>query len=250
MRTRRFPAALGVILPIIVLSLLLPLEMAAAQKSDTEAPSPKHSLRDGAWALQFGLPAFSRGGYNDPELSIKYHLSDRGALRIGMEIEGVISFGNSDNYRGEDEPDSMINYTEFDTDRQGFRLDLQYTSYGPSTSNLHLFWGAGPLIDFFRGKEKSESVSYGYYGQRRTSVEYNSTQWAFGLSGAIGAEWFLSTRVSLVAEYGISLEYRYYTRESNAVSYYYEESYSRNKYHNNSFDLDLRESKIALSVYL
>jgi hypothetical protein len=247
MSKRRFSLGLNIASAVIVVCILaVPL---MAQESEEKAPAPKNSLRDGAWALQFGLPALSRGGYDDPEVSIKYLLSDRRAVRLGIEVDGLISFGKSDDYRGQTVPDSLADFEEFDSDRQGIRIEAEYTSYGFNESDLHFFWGVGPLFEYSRQFEKSVRVSYYYDGLRRNVTESEIHQWALGLSGSIGAEWFLLERVSILAEYGISFQYDYYTREMNAVSSF-DDFRSKNKYHRNSFDLDLRESRIALSVYL
>ena len=221
----------------------------AAQEGESGTPGPKHSLEDGAWALQFGFgSALSRRSFGEPDFSVKYHLSDRRAVRLGIGVDGLITFGNNDRHSGQTKPDSLEYAREFDSNGQDFELTAEYIFYSSPGSNIHILWGAGPLLEYHRRFEKTMTANYRPDGIHRHTYETKTNTWAFGISGALGAEWFFLRRVSIFAEYGIELEYRYTDRKMTGTSRD-EGSQTEDKAHTNTFDLDLKTSKIGLSVY-
>jgi hypothetical protein len=59
-------------------------------------PSENNSLKEGVWAMQFGISSnFTLTSFQGSTLALKYQLSDRDAIRGGITINGSTSNGNS-----------------------------------------------------------------------------------------------------------------------------------------------------------
>lgn len=225
--------------------------IATAQEAESDAPAPKHSLKDGAWALQFSLgSAFSLRGYDGIVISAKYHLTKGSAIRLGIDINGDIYFGGRTSHSGTLPDDTLYSSSRDNINREGIKLISEYIKYTRIDPQLHFFLGTGPTFGFWHSKSKS--------ADRRTypidprshvfiSEEYN---WSFGISGLLGAEWFPTKRISFMAEYGVSFDYRYAMRKSEYSTTEERAKLNRSRYHMNYFRLDLLRAKIGIAVYL
>lgn len=247
MRGISFQPNIAKCLVIAICCVCIVAPITSAQEGNSEAGSRAHSLKDGAWALQFQFgSAFSSRGYEDIVISGKYHLSDGTAIRIGIDLDGSVRFGNSNRYFPKG--DSLRDTNEFDYDRFGFDLLSEYILYSQPISNIHIFYGAGPLVKFYRDFRKDSYLNY-INGEYRTSErETVLNNWSFGVSAVLGAEWFATKRISLIAEYGAEFEYSYITRETK-TSDSDEGEYSEFKFHENAFDLDLKRVKMGIAIY-
>ncbi len=224
--------------------------IATAQEGESDAPAPKHSLKDGAWALQFQLgSALSPRGYESMVISAKYHLTNRSAIRLGFDINGDIYFGGHTSHRGAPPDDTLYSSSRDNINRQGINLKSEYLKYTQIDPQLHFFLGAGPTFGFSHYKSKrNDRRTYPPEpkGPRYISEDYN---WSLGISALLGAEWFPSKRISFIAEYGVSFDYTYALRKSEYTT---DEGvyFNRSRFHMNYFSLDLLAAKIGIAVYL
>ncbi|HET9252733.1 MAG TPA: hypothetical protein VFP58_11525 [Candidatus Eisenbacteria bacterium] len=193
-----------------VLVLLLILLPEAAARAQEEADPSRHSLRSGAWALDFGVqPSFS-GFSGSAGIAVKHHLSDRLGLRLGGTT--VIEERESDGSRRELFP----GYPEVEYDR---RTDYDVREY---TAFLHLqpyvsvqertaiYLYGGPIATWTRSSDSEwEILTNGSAIRYRREYE----AWYAGLEVGAGFEWFWTRRVSLGAYYGISGMYGEFDRE-------------------------------------
>ena len=223
--------------------------IATAQEGESNTPAPKHSLKDGAWALQFQLgSAFSRRGYDGIVISAKYHLTKRSAIRLGIDINGDIHFGGHTSHRGTPPDDTLYSSSRDNINREGIKLISEYIKYTQIDPKLHFFLGIGPTFGFSHFKSKSES-RYTYLQEPESRTYISKTyNWSLGISGVLGAEWFPTKRISVIAEYGVSFDYRYQIRRSEVIGDAPTKS-SRNRNHMNYFALDLLAAKIGIAVY-
>ena len=205
---------------------------AAAQEVDDD--EPPHSLQEDAWALQFGIGQnFTLNAFEGTAISLKRHTSAEHAWQIGLGLDGGIG-------RQKVEPDSG-DTGEQDRNNVDVKLTARYLVYpmlteGAQFDKLQLFAGAGPLISYGR-QEYGEPGDY-----KRTYTNFTA-----GLSAVLGAEWFVTKRISLNAYYESALTYlRRTTAESQEESqedgFEEEEVLSR-------FSLGGRGVTFGLSVY-
>ncbi len=224
--------------------------IATAQKGESDTPAPKHSLKDGAWALQFQLgSALSRRGYDGIIISAKYHLTKGSAIRLGIDINGDIQFGGHTSHYGIPPDDTLYTSSRNNMNREGINLLSEYVKYTQIDPQLHFFLGAGPTFGFSHYKsERNDRRTYPPEPKRPRyiSEEYN---WSLGISALLGAEWFPTKRISFMAEYGVSFDYAYAIRKSEYTT---DEGvkFDRSRYHMNYFTLDLLSAKIGIAVYL
>src|SRR5271157_4544368 len=61
-----------------------------------DASSECNSLKEGAWALQFGIASnFTLTSFQGTTIAAKYQLSEKNAIRGGLTINGSANYGNS-----------------------------------------------------------------------------------------------------------------------------------------------------------
>lgn len=217
---------------IKLLSLVLILFIFTFQSySQTKQDSSSNSLKKGSWAIQFGIGNnFTLGSFNNYTFSIKYHVSKRSAIRLG--IGGYYS-DQSGNGTNQSVTGSMIqkNYS--------FQSELLYIYYVSSKSNLNFYLGGGAVYN------------YTYTHQRLPNAyEANDNLQQMpggGIKAVAGCEWFFMNRVSLFAEYQAQFTFNKSTVTTDDVSYTDGTEYK------NSYDLSgfqfANIARFGLSVY-
>ena len=149
-----------------------------------QQPPTAHSLRDDAWALQFGIGSdFTLRPLQGGAISAKHHSSPARALRYG--VSAVAEHLDADS-------------TSPDRSRLTLGLVAHFLRY-PTLArdpegNLQMFWGLGPRLDLDMlriAPPTGESDTRGGI--------------AVGAGAVIGAEWFVRPRISLSAEYETAL---------------------------------------------
>lgn len=170
----------------VLLSTSLLSQSADSVKNET-AFSRKHK-----WALQFEVGYdFKVNAFNELSFSLKYHLSEKSALRFGVGFYGQKRDEN-------DEQDFIYEFNSFDTKYYNYRLNFvcNYIYYINPHSKFSLYWGLGPTGGF----------TY-YYSEHPNSSnsdntdKYCSNLWSVGLNGVLGIEWLPVFDFSLFAEY-------------------------------------------------
>lgn len=137
--------------------------------------------------------------------SLKYHLSDKTALRLGV---GFIP--------GEEGPgrrhmnDTLRNFENFDhheNNPEQLNFTLNYMFYPAPKADVNLFFGLGPRFGF--GEEQFGNPPNGPENVENDSNEERiNNSWSIGLSGVIGAEWFAARSISFFTEYDAAFSYR------------------------------------------
>lgn len=160
-------------------------ERVYAQDRDGQG-RPAHSLNAGVWALQFGVGDDAEiDSFLGSTLSGKRHTSAARAWEFGLTLDASARTGGE-----EGGPE--------DRNQEAVALTAHYLAYpllgSQDLETVQLFVGAGPRFSVRR-----ESTGGGFQ---------TSTDWGIGLSGTIGAEWFIHRRVSLVGAYDSALMYR------------------------------------------
>jgi len=208
--------------PVFILglvALLFGLGVAATPAAQAQDASDAGSipLSEDAWALQFDVEArnLALTPFLGSTISAKRHVSPARAWQLGLTLRtSVVSR----------ETEQESSRTE---DRQTVEVTVRYLAYPllgeQDSESIQLYLGAGPSIDFRRVSE--ESV----------------TDWRLGVgvSGTIGAEWFVHPRISLDGAYESTLRYGRERREP-------EDGPSQTT---NRFDLRAGGARLGVSVY-
>lgn len=164
-----------------------------AQEADPEA-DPETALREGVYALQFQIaPHFRLSSFQGSVLSAKKHLTEDRALRFGLSLGANVT--NTEYERSDSDIDD-----EQSQSQQRLSLAVQYMVHPTPDQPVQMYYGAGPELGFARYENTNEDEDF--------ELTRISTSWSIGLSGMVGAEWFVRSDISLMAEYGAALSYR------------------------------------------
>lgn len=149
---------------------------------------PREALHEDAWALQFRITSdFTIAAFQGAMISAKHHMAPDRALRYGLSLNG--GFQNERQTQNDTE-------VERDQNSQQLTLSVQYIGYpalGEDDRNIYLYLGAGP------------EIAIGRHQVNNSSMEQTAVDWRVAAGGLIGAEWFVGSRISLMAEYKSSL---------------------------------------------
>jgi len=224
---------------LLFLAAVLSFSSVSAQTPDSAKPTRANSLKPGAWALQFQITQdFTLNAFQGLLLSAKHHFSNKKAVRIGLGLNA--SVGESKDLFRNFQSDTLLSSNSGfrESNGQGIDVTLQYLNYPSPNKSANFFYGIGLGGGFSRSKSNS-----------RSSNSTNSSltlQWNTGFSGAAGVEWFATEKISLQAEYGFTLRYRWLEQTSKSYSTILR---SEGKATQESINFDPSQVKFGLSVY-
>jgi hypothetical protein len=184
-----------------LLAVLALFSSAAAQDSTTS-----NSLKEGMWALQFQVgDNFTLTSFQGSIGSIKRHLSNNSAIRVGVSTE----FNTQDNELATRRltVDTLQQSQAINYNTQVINFRAQYLFYPSPQSEVNLFIGTGPTFYFGHSKNESgsNSTSSSSVTSRLTKIE--EYFWSIGVSAVLGVEWFATRSISFHAEYSTFLDY-------------------------------------------
>ncbi|TET96288.1 MAG: hypothetical protein E3J26_01445 [Candidatus Zixiibacteriota bacterium] len=232
---------------LIAVPLLCMLLAASALAQESEEPrnNRNNSLIKGAWAFQFEIVGdlFNLDLRNlyGTSLALKKHTSSGSALRIGLGLGLNLS---NDDRTSEQDGDTIIQ-SDYDRNSQSVNIVMQKIFYPAPNADVNFFYGLGPQASFGHNKSTREYPS----PTRWTSFE--SYSWSLGITGVLGVEWFPTRSISLLAEYGSDIQYKWQKSKDKSLRTYPDDTtalyVSENK--SKSFSLGTSSVKVGLSVY-
>jgi hypothetical protein len=220
---------------MLVGTLIQVLLVVSVAQANPEAPEqcsePGSILSNGRWALQFQVGNdFTLSSFQGSTISAKRQLSDRSAYRVGLQLAIDLDARDEEVTRTDYENDT----SERDAYNQAIGLNMQYLRYNESTSPIKLFYGGGPFVVFQNSKTTSSEDDF--------TRETTSKVLGAGLNGLIGVEWFVGENISLHAEYGLELGYKWINqRQEKSTTYDFSNDVT-------SHSLDLRGEGVLFGV--
>ena len=195
------------------------------------ADSLDTGLERGSWSLQFQIyqpvvtingRTFVRGGtsilneFDGGFVSAKFHLSDHSAIRGSVGFTRIDEFIDFRSFTRTMDPDTGMTERGFRGDRE--RLDvwtadvsilfLRYVEPAPSFA---FYFGAGPGF-MMNLDDDTRSIFRSPLGSDELFTDtFNGgidDMWGTGVHFVIGAEWFVTSNISLIGEYHSQLFYR------------------------------------------
>lgn len=186
---------------LIVPMIISPRLFAQNSGERKEIAAPR--MKNGTWALQFQISQnFTLSDFQGSVLSLKKHLSAKTAIRLGIGIDIQTSDENNEFRRFLADTLSVSSNTDDNKDTHSINLATQFLYYPSSNNRIKPYWGAGPFIQyghFKRDKNGQNDLTMDRFVENR-----DRSDWEFGVSTLIGVEWFVTSKISLLAEYGIS----------------------------------------------
>ena len=189
--------------------------LSSAQQSDHSTGNKSHSLYDGSRALQFRIASdFVLDDFQGAALSVKKHISDKSAIRLGLNLFLDLSTRNSDNriYSG----DTTITINDTEISEQRIMLELQYVRYVSTDRKIKFFWGTGPTVRLHREVAETD-YSNSYYNISRPLKDEDKS-WGLGGSGILGVEWFPIYYISFHTEYMLTILYEWQKIRNDEVT--------------------------------
>ena len=175
-----------------------------------------HSLSLGACAVQFSIGHYFGLRSFEGQFSIKRHITDKSALRLGVSYYQSTEYTNHEEYALNDE-----------YERYNLRISTVYILYPRKIQNINLYLGIGPEYGYSR-----EGRVRGYYPE-----VYFDKFHSIGGIGVFGFEWFAFKEISLFAEYYPRI---YYKKISG---------YRDGDYEGHGWNVDVSRAAFGLSVY-
>lgn len=181
-----------------------------------DRPAVENSLQAGAWALQFGITSnLTLTSFQGSMLGVVYRFSADNALRGGIGFNANINDGTNtsggtanDTSFGSSSGSSSSNYSNYS-------LILQYVWYIHPENDIHLYYGIGPLLSYYRDSYSNANPrpltaitngsSQGFWETYYSST--STTRTGAGVGGVIGVEWNAYRWVTVHADYDPSIQY-------------------------------------------
>jgi hypothetical protein len=175
---------------VMVLALLAAPAECVAQDSGRADP-----LREGAWAVQFGITSnFTLNTFSGGIVSLKRHFSSHSAVRGGLSG----SLQSIDETDGWSRPDTAAS-ADNARDTRSLGIELQYLYYPRPTSEVALYFGTGPSLQSFKDDQE--------YRAEGTVNSRTRHEWTLGLVNSFGVEWRPAKFIGIHAEYGLEVLY-------------------------------------------
>lgn len=168
---------------LVVLALILVAPAVQAANGET-------ALGPGVWSVELGLD-FDDSSDPAGAISLKRHLSETAALRIGIGVQV-----DDRDLEGEEEDSSPVS-TEDVAQRvtsSQYAFFLHYVRYGMLSDRVATQFSFGPVIQTsrFSQRQSSEEGTPGF-----SETEFWQKEMAYGLELGLGVEWFFNRRFSL-----------------------------------------------------
>ncbi|MCJ7813253.1 hypothetical protein MUP95_08075 [bacterium] len=208
----------------IVTMMILLSHVIYAQDSDTSS-NTTYNFRKGLWALQFRIDNnFMLSSFQGGTISVKYHVSDKSAVRFGFSVSGQYELDKEEYVNG------IIVESQEKYHQESLTFDLQYIHYPSANKAAMFYWGFGPSLS---GSHLSTLLP-------ETSRSYRI---GMGLTVIFGVEYIITEHLGLTAEYSTMVKYvRSYNRYESAGHTY--------KYTGEDIIVDTNAVKFGVSVYL
>ena len=234
---------------LMVAMISLCVREASSQSEEPTRKKLSNSLRDSVYALQFQIDQnFSISSFQGGIISVKKHLADNAAVRIGVSL--TASSAQSDESVKNSPADTIRGSTS--SNPRGFSVGVtaQYVYYADTPAPINLYFGGGPLLNYSRFARNDEQNDFSGSNFNRRKYGSEENRWSLGAGGQLGVEWFATEYISLLGEYGISLTYSWSkyvnstTYSNNGGEYTQERDTQANIFQFNPVSV-----KLGLSVY-
>jgi hypothetical protein len=161
-------------------------------------------------AFQFQIAEnFQLRSFQGSVISMKRLLSEKKALRFGLSVNTSINNDNSKYYAN---PDSQLSTRKLSNSSYGVNISAQYLYCPYKVSGIIFFIGAGPILSYSYMKSDDKNVYYQTFIADTVTAKQVETMkdYGIGIISVFGVEWFLKEKLSLTAEYGLSIQNKWH----------------------------------------
>jgi hypothetical protein len=224
-----------------LLSFILFIFLANGTYSQNKTDSV-NSLRSGKWGIQFELGSYVNPNYFEAVMfALKPVLSNHFAVKLGVSYD----FSNRD---GNDMSNSLVSPSEIKNENATVVANGQY--YFNPHEKIIFYLGLGMIYKYDRSKS-DYFFSYNSVGNVYShKIYYSQKKWSAGAIGMLGIEWFLVPRISIIAEYDMTLTFGKYEKVDTEISTsIYENETKVDTEYKNVGEFRFNIAKLGISAY-
>jgi len=232
---------------ILIIGILIAFSQSFAQDKNDEATTRTKNRYDSLWAIQFQINNnFTLGTFQGSFLSVLRRISPTSAWRLGIGLGFTTNDNDQNNHQV---PDTTYRYSDNHTNSsQNIYVVFHYVKYFNIEGEVNVYMGIGPAVNFSNHRDDVENNTFKdslLSGQKTITDSHSSS---IGANGSFGVEWYATRSISLVAEYGATLNYTWGSSSSNQTYLHYDPAiHSESTSH--SFNLTSMGVKFGLSAY-
>lgn len=204
---------------LFIILLLLSAAASASVAQDTLSTNNSRRAKD-AWTMEFRVASnFTLSSLQGTAISVSRYISDYQKIRIGISTSlRSYSITRQELNFYADTLSTKVNQNEHYGDNL-VQLTLQHLTYATPDDQISLYFALGPVAGItwhsYDIQQEYTQVAWNY---GKSTNDNTMEQYFVGLLGSCGVEWFFSERISLHAEYGLSLLYYWENREETSKS--------------------------------
>lgn len=176
------------------------------------------------WSLQFSFEShpddddddLSTNDYHGVRFALQRNYSEVSALRLSLGVGELQRFAPDNDmlFYADGYAVGYAPYYNYSPD--GAYISLQYLARTPLSNRFSFYGGVGPILSGF-DLDPAYTVYYydidDPYFWIANDPSDNITRLGLGVEGSFGLEWFLARNFSLMLEYGLTVEHRWYIFE-------------------------------------
>ncbi len=197
-----------------------------------------------AWTIQAAVDEVidDNGQYNGFRLTFGRQTSGNEAFRLNIDLaEKGPDFYENRLITTPDYGFTMRSVRGFDISSIG--LSAEYLFYSTPEKRPRLYFGLGPMVSFEETGNEYLVHYDNYYDYVQSIDMEDSFLLGVGLSGAVGMEFFLGRNLSMLVEYGVSVQQKWFFFEAD---YYDQYGYHHTEVDSYNDGLDFGDSHIRL----
>ena len=211
-------------------------------------PTVNNNQSENTQAIEFHIIGGLAASYCIPIL-------EQSQLRFTIDL----ALNSNTSEGGDNQTTSATNYSYYQDDNnsqsdKGYAFDFvaSYIYLLTSKKDIRPFIGCGILGTYGKSWSSSTTNSSGTISipNSYSESESNSLTWGIGLRGTLGCETFITSNVSMLAEYQISV-LRYWTDSDNSSKTTYPTSFnqSETKSNSNGWQITLNSIRLGIAVH-
>lgn len=126
-----------------------------------------------------------------------------------MDLSGSFADLDRDRHQTIEDTTRIEDILSRDSNSQSLGITLQYLYYSSPHKKLSLYSGSGPSVNISRFEDDQAFKQENPRGRVEGRAKTEESGWSAGLSSVLGVEWFINSRLSLLAENRFLIGYNY-----------------------------------------
>jgi len=190
-----------------------------------DQPVDTGSLRQGAWALEFGIGSnFTLTSFQGSLIGIQYQYSACNAARLSVSFDGQFLGGTGLTSFTEDGVASGPSSNDDVTRSFAVSVVIQNVWFMNPRDVVRGYIAAGPVFSYAHNhSDQSSTTPPDPFGQSptywaTTTSQIDENRWGLGARGAVGIEWCALRWLGVRAEYLLDVQYQWQNQSGTSTT--------------------------------